>query len=89
MILYGTRKFQNWYALKMEWKWVYETKGHHQINRPPVSGFAEVPSFLKEKVEGDGFVMVPEWYVESEPNHTIGSGSSIYGNSYCGYLNSF
>ena len=90
MIQWSVWKLDTWAEMKFEWGWLMRTKGLQQINRKPPTGYGKAPDLIKDKVEGAGFVVYPAGYEpQREPNHLISSGSPIYGNSYCAYLNPF
>lgn len=89
MIAYGKMRLKTWTAMKLEWRWLIDLRGYHQINRPLPTGYGLAPELLKDKVEGPGFVIYPEGYDDRKPNHMIRSGSSIYRDSYCSTLNPF
>ena len=88
MILYDKMEVDTWQEMRRIWRRLWDTRGLHPIHRPAPTGYGQAPEVLTEKVQGDGFVMYPNGY--KEPNHTMSIGQSpLYGNSYCGTLNSF
>ena len=78
-----------WKQIKYEWGDLMRSKGLQQINRDPPTGYEVAPDLITEQVEGDGFVIYPKGYDPREINHTLSSRASIYGNRYCGTLNTF
>mgnify|MGYP003638738339 CR=1 FL=1 len=83
------RRCKTWKQAKREWGSLMREKGLQEINRPAPIGYGEAPHLVTGKVEGEGFVIYPHGYDPREINHTLSSRASIYGNRYCGTLNSF
>jgi len=80
---------RTWREAKRNWGHLMQDKGLQQINRDAPTGYGEAPHLITSKVEGFGFVIYPKGYDPREINHTLSSRASIYGNRYCGSLNSF